>query len=327
MFNHVAIMKVPIIFIILTLALCSCSRKYYSKVDRVIPAKIDIPTDIQSIMLLDRSKEKNIVNRVQNVMADGWVTSNEGKRLLKGLSKKLSMATSIHSKSLRHSNDGTPADRMSLTEVNTYIGSKDGLLALEQFVVQEFRTYERIQKHQLDQNGNDYIIDAVKGIRINSLKTQWRLYDKENGTVLFTLPYEVEEVFEAEGLNNAGVNAKMDSLNVVGIDDLISNISQQISNDFNPKQIRSSWMYFTKGSKLIERSGRFIKEGKFKNAIQILRSNPRIESDDKVKIRVCYNLTTALFISGKTDEAFKEAKRGVSLYNDKELKQLLDKID
>ncbi len=277
--------------------------------------------------LLDRAKEKNLSNRVESVVTTGVINSTITKRMLRSVGNTMPISTNMHNKSLRHSNAGSPARQMSPADVKKYVGEKDGLLAMDLFLVQEFRTFENFEKHQLDENGRDYTIAAVKGSLVNSLKTHWRLYDATTGSVLLSLPYETEEILEAEGLNQNGVNVKLDSLNGNTIDYMMNKLVNQIKADFNPRQIKSNWMYFSKGDKRIERSGQYIKKGAFKKVISILEVNQGSSSKEKIKIRALYNLSTALFLDGQTDAAIKNIRTGLRKYNNKELKRLLTKME
>lgn len=307
--------------------LSSCSRKYYSNVDAVIAPKIIMPENIKTVTLLDRSKEKNLSLRVGNVVKSGIINSNVTKRFMRNAGNKLPLFTNVYPKSLRHSNAGSPARQMNSEDVSKYAGESDGLFAIELFLFKEVRIFENIRKHQLDENGKDYIIDAVRGTRINTLNTQWRLYDKITGEVIFTLPYNVEEIFEVEGLTEAGANAKLDTLITLTINDLTGQIVNQINVDFNPHQIRSHWMYFKKGDELIKKSGQYIKQGNFKKAIKLLQINQPMEASSKIKIRAIYNLSTSYFLNGQYEKAIEEVKEGLSLYRNKELKQLLKKME
>ena len=75
-----------------------------------------------------------------------------------------------------------------------------------------------------------------------------------------------------------------------------------------------------------ENSGQCIKKGKFKQAINILEIKELTSKSEKIQIRVLYNLSTALFLDGQKNQAIKNLKKSLKKYQDKEMKQLLVKM-
>ncbi|MEZ4987438.1 MAG: hypothetical protein R2795_20735 [Saprospiraceae bacterium] len=128
-----------------TLLLSGCSAAYLTVVDQELPPRVPEVLQMHHLTLLDRARESNVGLRLQS----GVIVSQGNKAFLDACSRKMEAPCSVHTKGLRDSNAGRPAARLNASEVREYAGQSEGLFALEQFFIQETRTYTTYQKHQL----------------------------------------------------------------------------------------------------------------------------------------------------------------------------------
>ena len=316
-------MKNLLFFLVLTVLLPSCGAKYITIVDQVLPAKVPFPEEIKSITLLDRARESNLGVR----LGSGTIYSQGHVQLLRNCAGRLPYQTTVYPKSIRDSNAGSPAHRMNRDEVATYVGSTQAVFSLEQLFFQEERRTVEYDKHQLDENGDDYYVKAIRGTKISSLDALWRLYDGRTGSIVLELPYSLEDVFEAEALDYQSVNAKLDTLHTVDVQTMAATMVDRLLADVSPTPIESNWLYYTKGNDLVERSAAYLEAGRYSAAARIVEENQRIIPQLKKPERAQYNWATALFLDGQHRRAEEVAREGYTRYRKSEFTQLIQKIN
>ncbi len=318
------------LFIPLLFQSCA-SVSYYSRQDAVMPAKIPIPSHIQSIKIVNRSVNKSILNRAVNTLKTGNIVGDQytaGRNvLMSGVESGLLHVSSVSRKMDRADHTETPADPMALARIKEYAGQADALLGLEQFTYGEQREYKRYQKHQLDENGADQYINVVRGTRTTTLITYWRLYDTHTGKILQTIPQKTVDFLDVEGLDERSANVKMDTTRIMRPDILASVLAQELVDDLKPHYNHSNWMYYKKGNDAIKRSANFIKKGRFRESISLLeKSIPNIEKRDS-KEKAIYNLAVSCFLSGDKKQAILWAKEEMEVSNKKEFVRMLNQIN
>ncbi len=291
----------------------NCNKAYYSNLEEVIPAKHVIPTHIKTITLLDRSKEKSVGISIENTLETGQITDNEGRVFLKQIQSKIPATTHLSPKSFKHSFDGGVADILNKEDINNYAENRDALLCLEQLFYKETFTYVNKQKHQLDENGNDYYLDVVECTQENQMQIHLRLYDTKSGAILLETPYIEEASLIAEGLTKEGVTAKMDSMQVNRKPELSKIIEKKVKSEFAPKEIRSNWLYYTKGEEIIKRSAMNIRHGNFEKVISLLQPKiSTLSSKKKTRQKAVHNLAVSLYLTGQTEAALEAIRKELS---------------
>ena len=227
--------------------------------------------------------EQDLVER----LSSGVINDPSHKEIIRYVVNKMPINAKVHNKTVRDSKLGEPADPFGLEEVRKYGAGYDGLFCLEQQHHSESRTYNFYKKHQLDEEGKDYYIDAVKGVRITSFESFWRLYEVESGKILLQLPYQIVDDFEAEALNRQGLNAKFDTINVPDPDIMKYKLADALIQDLSPTLIQSSWRYYKKGNDDIKKSAKYFKEKKYSFVIQTLeRKMNRYKEKSEIKSHV-----------------------------------------
>lgn len=310
-----------VFFILIT----GCKTATYSHVDAVLDPKYKIPQHISTIGVMDRSvmKTGNTPGKSTGIVT----TTDEAKNvLLNDIKNGIPVKGAKLERPRRDGKENGPADQIKSTQIKEYANTLDGLFCLEEFDFTEQRTYKDIKKEQLDPSGKKYVIAAVAGTRIIYLRTYWRLYDGKSGQVLMTIPQYTENSFETEGLNRQGVNAQMDTTNIVTVSTLSRQLSRNLIRDINPEPIRSHWMYYRKGNETIQRSSKLIESGDFRSAVEFLSQKSKALKEDKMKSRINYNLALSYYFNKQKDLALQLAAHEYNRTGKREFKELYDKI-
>lgn len=302
--------------------LMGCSAKYHTVVDQVLPARVPAVSQMRSLTLLDRARESNLGNRIQSAT----LYSQGNRPFLAECGRQLPVAASVYPQSQRESNSGAPAPRLNAAEVREFGGQSEGLLCLEQLFPLESRTYQEYDKHQLDAQGKDYYVRAVRATKIMSLSTMWRLYEVRTGRLVVELPYLVEDVFEAEALDRASVNIKLDTMYTFRPEQLQQQSLALFLADVLPTPIESNWLYYTKGGALIERSAALLEAGNYHDAARLLEANASQIDRLKKPERAFLNWATVLYLDGQRQEALDKANEGLSKYGGGDFNIFIKKV-
>jgi hypothetical protein len=302
--------------------LMGCSAKYHTVVDQVLPARVPVISQMRSITLLDRAHESNLGIRLET----GSLYSQGNVRFLQKCAGQLPVAATVFPKSQRDANAGSPAPRLNSAEVREFGGVSEGLLCLEQLFPREIRTYESYDKHQLDEQGKDYYIRAVRGTKNMTLNALWRLYEVRTGRLIIELPYLAEEVFEAEGLDQSSVNTKLDTLYDFNPEQLQQRSLDMFLADVLPTPIESSWLYYRKGGSLMERSAELLEARRYHDAVRLFEANASIIDRLKKPERAILNWATVLFLDGQRQKALDKAYEGQNRYGGSDFTAFIKKV-
>lgn len=302
--------------------LMGCSAKYHTVVDQILPARVPAIAQMRSLTLLDRAQEANLGTR----LGTGDLYRQGNVRFLERCANQLPVAATVISKSQRDANAGFPAPRLNSAEVREFGGQSEGLLCLEQLFPREIRTYESYDKHQLDEQGEDYYIRAVRATKSMTLNAVWRLYEVRTGRLIVELPYVVEDVFEAEGLDQTSVNTKLDTLYAFNPEELQQQSMEMFLADVLPTPIESNWLYYRKGGSLMERSAELLEARRYHDAARLLAANAKSIDRLKKPERAILNWATALFLDGQRQEALNKAQEGINKYGSGDFTAFIKKV-
>lgn len=303
----------------------SCKMATYTHVDAVIPPKYKLPAHIATVNVIDRSVEKT---GFSSSKTDAVITATDEARnaMLSDIRSGLPVTGARILKVQKDGKVEGPATEIPGAKMSEYASGADGLLALEEFDFTETRTYKDIKKDQLDASGKKYTIEAVAGKRLIYLRTYWRLYDVKMGSVVLKVPQYTENSFETEGLTRQGINAQMDTADIVTASTLARKLSRDLIRDINPQQVKSRWNYYTKGHDVIRHSAKLIGAGDFRNAVTYLAQNIKTISEEKARSRASYNLVLSYYFNKQREQALQLAAYEYNRNGRSEFKELYDKI-
>lgn len=314
-------MKFRLWYLLLPL-LMGCSAKYHTIVDQVLPARVPAISQMRSLTVVDRAREANLGTRLET----GDLYSQGNIRFLERCARQLPVAANVYNKSQRDANAGSPAPRLNSAQVRDFGGQSEGLLCLEQLFPREVRTYESYDKHQLDEQGKDYYIRAVRATKSMTLNAMWRLYDVRTGRIIIELPYLVEDVFEVEALDQSSANTKLDTSYTFNPEQLQQQSMDMFLADVLPTPIESTWLYYRKGNGLLERSSALLEANRYHDAVRLFEANAAEISRLKKPERAILNWATVLFLDGQHQQALDKAYEGLNSYGSGDFTAFIKKV-
>lgn len=308
--------------LILNVTACSVvSTSYYRKTDVVLPPKIQLPEDAKTVALMDRAVPAYYLNSDD-------VDKSVRRQLLTNVAKSFPQKTTIVQQVDKNNKRNLPSPPISTQRLQAFGQNFDILIALEMFDFVEFRTYRNIKKHQLDENGRDYILDAVEGEKTLELNTFWRIYDTRNNIILEEIPQKVGDGIIAQDLNKTQLNAKLDTLLNINSATFSYQLGKELSRDFLPEYIYSTWQYFRGRHEPLKTAANHIRKGNLENAYHILlRASENTANLKPAEVEaIWYNLAFISTMSGNKSKAMEFAQKAYEIRNSKKVTELMKKI-
>lgn len=324
-----------ILTILVGFCLTSCSStRTYQRINNIIFPEYRLPDDTRQLILLNAIEEStnpSTYNRErftstddgrENVAAE---FSNQGKSgyMMDRLNYSLNRGNYYLVK--RNSSSTYEGEKWDRRQVKTYAGDGDVLIVLEDFESDYDFHSEKIRKHQLDQSGKDYYIDAYEASRKYRVSSKWILYDGTNGETLHLIEDSGEKFIKTQGLHKDQTIEKLDSISKGVERYLIDSMAQSFSNLIMPRKVFDTWSYYKKGSDELEQGSKYMELDKLEEATEIYRKG-LMSADEDIQARIFYNLSVICDIQGDLPCALDYAEKAV-LADDKSLhKSFYEKV-
>ncbi|MEZ4987437.1 MAG: hypothetical protein R2795_20730 [Saprospiraceae bacterium] len=150
------------------------------------------------------------------------------------------------------------------------------------------------------------------------------MYDAQSGRVVVELPYQIQNVYEAE-FQTRRLSTPVEYPHPLNEQILQNQAIDQLLADIQSVKITSSWLYYTKGNGLVERTAAYMKRGDYQLAVRFMTENARQLDGLKKQDRAVYNFATALYLAGKKQEALIKAGEGLDKYGASSFRTLIHK--
>lgn len=317
--------QIPILIVIAALVMTSCKTSQTS-MQILVPAQIDLPTDIQSVGVANRSlpgegsKFGNIVEGLlsgESIFAD-----KEGsEHCLAGISAKLNEAprfnaATLHGADLKGTGTKEFAPPLDWGQVDRLCKrySVDALVVLESF---DSDTYiekgQRRVKRKIDDREvmvTEYTADLT--ITVNS---GWRIYDNISKRIIDENVYTDNKHWDAAGDNPdeamRRLPAKREAINQTGYFS-----GEQYAIRISPTWMNATRSYYIKGSDAMKEAKSYVKTGNWDGAIEIWKREVH-NPDREVAGRATYNMAVASEVKGNLEMALNWANKALKEYNNK----------
>jgi len=303
-------MKKTLIFSFLLVIITSFTRCKSSLVLNVKhPAQIDIPIDLDTILIVDRTgiekgKGRQLATGLEAVFSgepiggDKYGVKHCKMELIKILSNhdRLTLA-SFEIPELNISNLNEIQKPLLKTEVDSLCKQygADGVLALE-----FFDSYRVIVNPNVNPNS------TVQNQKTAQVSTQWRLYYMETSTIV-----DYKE-FTTRGTHYQAVSGVG-----TGQYKAIANAGMEAADLYVkrvvPSYYRESRIYFKAGSKELKMAGKAMKNTLWDQAKNYYLMMIDSETDQKILGRACFNLALIFEIEENFTEAIKYANQAMQV--------------
>lgn len=284
----------------LSLLLSSCFKyKTVSFHTETTESRIAFPTGVKTLELLNRTRP--IKRGIIKYMTDGQgssmanrpgvgntLTSFRNKVVARKYFKSVSFPKVMNAE---QSFDFPPA--LNLTDLIDLYGEKEYVVAsLEVFQIEESQQYFNERKKQLNQDGSEYFINIVRGIKTLKATTGWRLYNGKTGEIIDEHKLNHKHEYEVEGVDRANTNVKMESLIEKAYQDLSGILGQMYAEDVSPLAHYVYRRYYTKSRSCpeLKQAHDFIKMKDWETAKAIWEDGLKLNVKPKDVAKLHYNL-------------------------------------
>lgn len=301
--------------IVSLLSACSSTRTY-QKVNQIVYPENRLPEDTRQIVVLNgivKDKEARI-NEDQKYNPTGNVKiekanefGSEGKSgyMMRRLIAALKRSDFYLVKPLTVSNQLTQPWNSSMAK--EFITEGDALLVLVDFASDYAYQSNKIRKHQLDQDGKDYYIDAYEASRDYEVYSRWAVYHGDHNGPLYEWNTIGQKTLRTQGLHKVQTTDKLDSISIGLERYLMDSLANEIPPVIVPSKIFDSWTYYIKGADALKEGRKYMETDNLSTAMNIYRRALKA-ADKKSKARLYYNLAVIHDIQGDANQALKNAE-------------------
>ncbi len=212
-------------------------------------------------------------------------------------------------------------------KVNSYISSNQGvLLVLDELHSDYDFKSEKIRKHQLDEAGQDYYIDAYEATRRYVIDANWNIYHGESPEPIYAIKNQGKKTVKTQGLRKDQTIEKLDSVAQHTERFLLDSLATDLASLIMPLKVFDSWSYYVKGSEILKEGKKYMELDHLNEAMQMYKAELRKEDDKKIIARLHYNLAIIHDIRGESALAFQYAEKALLADNKYLHKTLYDKL-
>ncbi len=322
-----------VVIVLLTTSLmigCSSGRRTVS-FDSARPADINVPGDVQTLLIVDRTKfNKKGLNIVEGVLTgempdedkaatQAWISAFQDQlRTANRFSVKIA-STRLDGNSLT----SAFPDQLSWNRIHQLCGqySADAVLAIEIFDTDFIITDGKRKKKEIVERDGEKVeieVDEFYANGVDNIKIGLRFYNPGDRTILD------EQLFKRTGTWEAAASSKADAIaQLITKADATRNLSAALGSNYayriSPMSIRltRSFRGKSKKSPALERGTRYADVGNWKQAAEIWRTG-LISAREKDAGYFAYNIAVAHEMMGNMDEAIRWAQRSYTEYGNRD---------
>jgi len=328
-------MKNIILLLFIVLYTCSCSMSNI-KFEVIKPAQINIPTNIESIIIANRTTPtKN--NKAENIL-DGILSGEQigvdkksSKDCINALKFKMSNSPRfklILTESVEFKGSGTSeiSKPLKWKKIKNYLKNyeTDALIVLESFDSSSSVKNLGIKERKIKINGKwTKIIDHVASLNVE-VQAGWRIYDLKNQKIIDEQKFYDRKIFE-----NADKTMALAKKGLPKLDFAVSQAAilsgEQFFYRVSPHYILINREYFTnlkniKGYKvksnnsnnLFINASKHVSNDNWREAVKIWKQIAN-HDNNSVASRACFNLALASEVNGKIDIAISWVNKSLNL--------------
>jgi hypothetical protein len=316
------------------LLLISCKTSYMA-VDVLKPARIDVPTEIKSVAIINRSlpaKEERAMNIIEGVISGEGIFND---RL--GSEKCVAGAVELLNNSPRFK-AVLPGDidlRGTGTDVwppvlewniisdisNRY--NADAVIALETFDSDSHTNFDR-HEYTREEDGRKVRYVEYRAEVNMQIEAGWRIYYTDREQIVDENVYVDHISWDAKGPTREAAKRNLPSKGRI-IEDAGFFAGQQYATRISPVWIRVSRTFYSKGSEELERASRYAKQGNWDEAAEIWK-NTINSSDPKIAGYAAFNLALSYEMNGDLNSALEWAEKSYYDFNNKKARNYINTI-
>lgn len=292
----------------------------------LVPAQIDLPTNIKSVGIANRSlpgKQGTIGNVLEGLISGESVFADrEGsERCMAGLAAGLNasprfQASIIHGAELKGTGTKQFPRPMEWNEVDRLCKQYqvDALAVLETFDSDIFIEKKQQKVKRKVDDREVYVTEYIAELNI-TVNAGWRLYDNTSRRIVDENVYSDQKRWNGKGdkpdeaLNR--LPSKREAINQAGYYG-----GERYGVRISPTWMNVTRSYYTKGNDALKKAKSFVKAGNWEGAAEIWQKQT-LNTDPEIAGRACYNMAVASEVLGNLDIALNWANRALKQHNNK----------
>ncbi|WP_340152874.1 DUF6340 family protein [uncultured Marivirga sp.] len=332
--------KYSIFMILVAIGFSSCMKSV--SINTLRPADINIPNEIQSITLVDRTAyERDAIGVIEGIITGEGINEDQDGVMAMFSSLQNSLRVSprfdvvLASEKLRGQNIlGSFPDPLDWRQVDqlTRKYNTDALLAIEifdsNFIItngkrKNTRTVEDADGKKVEEEYTEFFAEGVGNTRIGV-----RLYDAKNRTVIDQDIYTQNKTWEASATSLKEALAQL-----VSKSQATKYLAQSVGNTYAskiaPMPVRISRSYYTKPKKnsYLSKGARQASVNQWESAIETWKAGLKKSSDTKASGRMAYNIAIGYEILGDLFLAHEWAGKSFVDYGEKKGRSYASQIN
>lgn len=316
------------------LLLMSCKTSYIS-VDVLKPARIDVPREIKSVAIINRSlpaKEERAMNIIEGVISGEGIFNDRlgSERCVVGALELLNNSPRFKAVlpgdiDLR----GTGTDEFpAALEWNTISDicnryNTDAVIALETFDSDSYTSIDRHEYTKEEDGKKVRVIEFIAELNMQ-IESGWRIYYNNRELIVDENVYVDHISWDARGPTREAAKRNLPSKGRI-IEDAGFFAGQQYATRISPVWIRVSRSFYSKGSEELERASRYAKQGNWDEAAEIWK-NTINSSDPKIAGYAAFNLALSYEMNGDLNTALEWAEKSYYDFNNKKARSYINTI-
>tara|TARA_R110002012_G_scaffold114079_1_gene260265 strand:+ start:73694 stop:74803 length:1110 start_codon:yes stop_codon:yes gene_type:complete len=326
--------------ILVAIGFSSCMKSV--SINTLRPADINIPNEIQSITLVDRTAyERDAIGVIEGIITGEGINEDQDGVMAMFSSLQNSLRVSprfdvvLASEKLRGQNIlGSFPDPLDWRQVDqlTRKYNTDALLAIEifdsNFIItngkrKNTRTVEDADGKKVEEEYTEFFAEGVGNTRIGV-----RLYDAKNRTVIDQDIYTQNKTWEASATSLKEALAQL-----VSKSQATKYLAQSVGNTYAskiaPMPVRISRSYYTKPKKnsYLSKGARQASVNQWESAIETWKAGLKKSSDTKASGRMAYNIAIGYEILGDLFLAHEWAGKSFVDYGEKKGRSYASQIN
>jgi hypothetical protein len=324
--------KLPLILPALLLISCKTS---YITVDVLKPARIDVPREIKSVAIINRSlpaKEERAMNIIEGVISGEGIFNDRlgSERCVVGAVELLNNSPrfkAVLPGDIDVRGTGTdefpPALEWSIINDISNRYNTDAVIALETF---DSDSYTNIDRHEYTTEEDGRKVRHVEYIaEINmQIEAGWRIYHTGREQIVDENVYVDHISWDARGATKEAARRNLPSKGRI-IEDAGFFAGQRYATRISPVWISVSRSFYSKGNEELEKASRYAKQGNWDEAAEIWKNTVN-SSDPKIAGYAAFNLALSYEMNGDLNFALKWAEKSYYDFNNKKARNYINTI-
>lgn len=316
------------------LFLISCKTSYLT-VDVLKPARIDVPNEIKSVAIINRSlpaKEERAMNIIEGVISGEGIFNDRlgSEKCVVGAVELLNSSPRFKAVSPRGLDlRGTGTDRfppaLEWNIVND-ISSRhnvDAVIALETFDSDSHTDYDRHEYTREEDGRKVKHVEYRAEVRME-IEAGWRIYHAGKERIVDENVYVDHISWDADGPTREAAKRNLPSKGRI-IEDAGFFAGEQYAARISPVWIKVSRNYYSKGNEELESASRYAKQGNWDKAAGIWEEVAK-SSDPKIAGYAAYNLALSNEMQGNLTTALEWAEKSYYDFNNKKARNYINTL-